>query len=510
MCGLFGVIKVGKPKDDLVKKMILALAKASETRGTDAGGLSYYFNDKLQIVRNKGPISSNGTLVFDEVYSSTIIMGHTRASTQGIASVNENNHPFPSELGTFTLAHNGVLYNDDYLAREHGLKHPKITTDTYVAVQLLDKLHKGVINQDTLKDLGERVGGMFNFTILDEYKNLWIVKHDNPLVIWYLNDLQMLVYASTDDILQTALNTFYGNFISMLVKRKRSMPFAEIIEVKDGEILKIDVNAQVERFTYKPEDLAFYIPAVSTGRKSFHHWDYYGYEDDSQDELEKYYVDTYGAKTFDYNNLTEFLDFRLDMERVIFFNGWEEELSIPYYSGFNQIDSDDTFEIYSQLKAEYLTLPKSHLLGIYDGDLLLTPHRISNIGVPIVDDNGYNIVSKVMGELKLTPAWVTIQASIESLKQGSYELHKSVKESIVSSVILNFFYSNFMPEVNANQPIKPRYDYSELKYTMDFLDVLLFSSTSTSGYVNPKEVYAISHIWGMYFMDFLTQEKGGI
>ena len=52
-----------------------------------------------------------------------------------------NNHPFLGKCGetSFALAHNGVLYNDRRLRCELNLPQTAIETDSYVAVQLLEK-----------------------------------------------------------------------------------------------------------------------------------------------------------------------------------------------------------------------------------------------------------------------------------------------------------------------------------------------------------------------------------
>ena len=68
-------------------------------------------------------------------------MGHTRMATQGSAGKNRNNHPFEGHSGSssFALAHNGVLYNDRILRRELKLPATAIETDSYAAVQLLER-----------------------------------------------------------------------------------------------------------------------------------------------------------------------------------------------------------------------------------------------------------------------------------------------------------------------------------------------------------------------------------
>lgn len=69
------------------------------------------------------------------------MIGHTRHSTQGSERQNRNNHPFSGRVPNtrFALAHNGVLINDDLLREQYQLSKSKIETDSYVAVQLIER-----------------------------------------------------------------------------------------------------------------------------------------------------------------------------------------------------------------------------------------------------------------------------------------------------------------------------------------------------------------------------------
>ena len=81
--------------------------------------------------------------------------------------------PHPGEI---SLAHNGVLYNDYRLKITEHLPETKIETDSYVAVQLIEK--KRTLNADSLKFMAEQLEGSFTITVLDENNNLHFVKGD--------------------------------------------------------------------------------------------------------------------------------------------------------------------------------------------------------------------------------------------------------------------------------------------------------------------------------------------
>ena len=119
-------------------QMVKALGTAAEIRGTDATGIAYFQRDKLCIQKAPKPAHKMRCRIPAEVQ---YIMGHTRMTTQGNADQNQNNHPFPGKAGIqkFALAHNGVLTNDQELRFSEKLPKTDVETDSFVAVQLIEK-----------------------------------------------------------------------------------------------------------------------------------------------------------------------------------------------------------------------------------------------------------------------------------------------------------------------------------------------------------------------------------
>ena len=139
MCSVFGLLDFkGKLAPSERLRIFKALGVAAEVRGTDATGVAYVQNGTIQIQKAPRPAHKmSWRIALDARY----IMGHTRMTTQGSERHNQNNHPFPGKAGKlhFALAHNGVLYNDDELRQRHKLPQTIIETDSYVAVQLLER-----------------------------------------------------------------------------------------------------------------------------------------------------------------------------------------------------------------------------------------------------------------------------------------------------------------------------------------------------------------------------------
>lgn len=203
MCCLYGLIDTRQSLSAREKSRIISvLASAAEARGTDATGIAYNSKGRLCIYKRPWPAHF---MRFHIPQDASVIMGHTRMTTQGNARWNYNNHPFPGHAGghAFALAHNGILYNDDLLRKELSLPEPKVETDSYIAVQLLEQ--EQALDLDSLRSMAEQVRGSFAFTVLDDADNLYFVKGDNPLCLWHFKALGLYLYASTEEILGKAL-----------------------------------------------------------------------------------------------------------------------------------------------------------------------------------------------------------------------------------------------------------------------------------------------------------------
>ena len=219
MCSLFGLIDYKNTLTTREKNRILAvLSRECEVRGTDATGIAYNYNGGLQIYKRPLPARKLQLRVPNGV---NVVMGHTRMTTQGHARFNQNNHPFPSK--SFALAHNGVLWNDRELRVTENIPKTCIQTDSYVAVQLLEK--ERALNFQSIKTMAEKVQGSFVFTVLDKQDNLYFVRGDNPLSIFCYDGF--ILYASTAEILRKT-------------ERRLGLRHEGTIETAEGDILKID------------------------------------------------------------------------------------------------------------------------------------------------------------------------------------------------------------------------------------------------------------------------------
>ena len=242
MCCLFGIHDYGHSLTQKQKNRLLSvLSVACEARGTDATGIAYNTGDKMCIYKRPRPAR---WMRFQVPSDADVIMGHTRMTTQGTERKNHNNHPFLGQTidGQFALAHNGVLYNDVRLRREYKLPATKIETDSYVAAQLLES--SGTLNFNGMQHMAEKLEGSSTITVLSDNDDLYFIKGDNPMCLYHYPERGFYIYASTEEILRTAL---------------RQLPFSLGLPVRVdltcGDILRIDKRGHQERSCFNTANL---------------------------------------------------------------------------------------------------------------------------------------------------------------------------------------------------------------------------------------------------------------
>lgn len=261
MCAIFGFLNYGKKIfPNVLKNLFRALSVAAESRGTDATGISYVNNGNIVTFKKAKP-AHKVKLYFPK--DTTAVIGHTRFTTQGSEKHNYNNHPFEgaTDNHTFALAHNGVLYNDSELRKEKALPDTKIETDSYIAVQLIEK--ENIVDGNSIKSMVESVLGSFVFTVLRDDNTLFLVKGDNPITLLHFHEYGLYVYASTTAILTNAL---------------KAVKFAgrcEEIPVNDGDIVRIDSDGKLTVSTFEER----------VSKYSYRHWySWYDYEFEKSEE----------------------------------------------------------------------------------------------------------------------------------------------------------------------------------------------------------------------------------
>lgn len=235
MCGLFGFVHYGENQFKNLQLLTNSLAQYSAMRGTDATGIAFVRNG-IQIQKEA---RSAYAMQFKHPDNVKSLIGHTRHATHGCAKKNYNNHPFFGKAGgtRFALAHNGVLWNSTLR-----LLQTKIETDSYAAVQLIEKQKE--LSFDSLRTMAETVSGSFSFSVLDDADNLWLIKGDSPIFILHFPRQQIYTYASTDEILYKAI------IDSPLFEEMKQLRYEEI-PITDGTILKISAGGTIASESFR-------------------------------------------------------------------------------------------------------------------------------------------------------------------------------------------------------------------------------------------------------------------
>lgn len=298
MCAIFGFLDYGKKiSPNVLKNLLRALSVAAESRGTDATGISYVNNGNIVTFKKAKP-AHKVKLYFPK--DTTAVIGHTRFTTQGSEKHNYNNHPFEgtTDNHTFALAHNGVLYNDSELRSEKNLPDTKIETDSYIAVQIIER--ENIVDSNSIKTMAESVLGSFVFTILRDDNTLFLVKGDNPITLLHFPEYGLYVYASTTTILTAAL---------------KAIKFAgkcEEVLVNDGDIVRINSDGKLSVSTFEE-----CVP-----RYNYRHWySWYDYEFEKNEEYTNDLLmicGCYGVDKEDVELLMEFGYSSVEIEEMLF------------------------------------------------------------------------------------------------------------------------------------------------------------------------------------------------
>ena len=241
MCGIGGIYVFDNQyvSPYVLQELIIALLDLLEERGRDATGIAIYYNDATMYIR-KAPIRAERfieLLPFSRLKldRAKIVLLHCRAATQGDPEDNENNHPLYAfawkRRRVVSVVHNGVIrtygssWVTDFVERE-------VDSDMLLAgVRRWGELTVKVIN-DTIDEVYGSMACLWtDGSVLVSYR------YNNPLYIWWLfhnNDPKMVVYASTEEILATALSCAGIGFGK-----------GDIVEVAENRILVHTANGGI-------------------------------------------------------------------------------------------------------------------------------------------------------------------------------------------------------------------------------------------------------------------------
>lgn len=202
MCSISGYIALGDKRPN--KENIGEMFVAGESRGTDASGIAF-INDNNKLEVFKDAVSASAFIkstTWQELTMPKIMVLHTRAATQGVPQINDNNHPITNADVTKALVHNGIITNED----DFGV--PRNEVDSKAIMLAYEKYANKQEMYTNLK-------GSYAVALLDETTpdTLTLWKHTNPLELMFDIKNKIIYFASTEIMLKknkTNKGEFFG------------------------------------------------------------------------------------------------------------------------------------------------------------------------------------------------------------------------------------------------------------------------------------------------------------
>ena len=276
MCGIFGYAKQQNAQNDnqieMLRDVLTYLADESVIRGTDSTGISMISPSNRRTFKATAPSSevvsheawkSN---ILDRVdRDSTIAIGHVRLATHGSVT-KRNAHPF--EIGEVIGAHNGVIYNYNKLAEKYN-KSIEVDSEIIFASLNLHSMEKA---------LEELEGDYAVSWIKESNKILHLARESSrPLCVAYWKKARVLLWASTEDIMNRSLKRAGLSLKYVNLK-------SEVIYTFDTD--KFDNKSNPTRDKFEAKDKPIYSSTATTlGVHGLSSWtdtyydDYYGVGD---------------------------------------------------------------------------------------------------------------------------------------------------------------------------------------------------------------------------------------
>ncbi|MCE7793936.1 glutamine--fructose-6-phosphate transaminase (isomerizing) [Salipaludibacillus sp. CUR1] len=248
MCGIVGYVGTENAKEILLRGL-----EKLEYRGYDSAGIAIANDDGIHVYKEKGRIATLRESV-DESEAGMIGIGHTRWATHGAPS-QLNAHPHQSTTARYTIVHNGVIENYEYIRREH-LPHVEMVseTDTEIIVQLVEKFaSEGFETEEAFRKALSVLKGSYATALLDleDPDTIYVGKNKSPLLVG-LSDGVNVVASDAMAMLQVT-NEFVEIMDEEIVTVTRDKA---VIKTLDGEevtrdpyVAEID-STDIEKGTY--------------------------------------------------------------------------------------------------------------------------------------------------------------------------------------------------------------------------------------------------------------------
>ena len=243
MCGIFGVICASQDPGtrEFAPSLIVALLKASETRGREAAGIAINDGRTIEVLKQAGTVTDfiksprlQGMLKgIPEKSPVLAITGHSRLACNGTQADAMNNQPVITH-GSVAL-HNGIIVNDRAIAARYPNLAPQSELDSEILAALLrTKLDaSGDLVAATRETFAELQGSASIAMMFDNLQVMLLATNTGSLFQLTSEDNTLVAFASERFILQRILDD-----------KKHSARFgnARLEQVRAGHALAIHLT----------------------------------------------------------------------------------------------------------------------------------------------------------------------------------------------------------------------------------------------------------------------------
>lgn len=263
MCGIFGLITNAGNSLTRAKteKILEKLYLLSESRGKESAGIAVKngLSKKIQILKRSIPASEFITTTayksfladslsqafdsFGKIQGSLAIIAHARLVTNGSQENNNNNQPVVKN--GLVAVHNGIITNVEDL----WIKHPQLKRSYEVDTEVFLALIKYYIESGTsLVDAvqlayAESEGTASTAILFSEFDKVLLASNNASLYYTLNKENGMLIFASENHILQTAINDLNLKQEFNLTDSTWSEPFSgKLIDLKSLDFERFDLR----------------------------------------------------------------------------------------------------------------------------------------------------------------------------------------------------------------------------------------------------------------------------
>jgi glutamine---fructose-6-phosphate transaminase (isomerizing) len=271
MCGIFGLIANSSSKLTVEKttEIVDKLFILSESRGKESAGIAIQnkFDRKIQVLKHSIPASQlilskeyksffNSSIasafIENRIKNSLSIIAHARLVTNGSQNNNNNNQPVIKSGSV--LVHNGIITNVDELWKSNPDLKREFEVDTEVFISLIkNQTEKGKSIIEAIQTTYSQIKGTASTAILFSEYNKFVLASNNASLYYSFNkENGLLVFASENHILQTAIDELNLKADFSISDSTWSEPFSGmLIDLDSFEIETFKLNET----TVKPSNI---------------------------------------------------------------------------------------------------------------------------------------------------------------------------------------------------------------------------------------------------------------